>query len=76
MSENWAIVFKHVEGNIVTIVELDTRSVLSFLPDVAYDALEHAVKKLMVSKKKTEFIDKPYLCLKEKFEWWDCKNDN
>ncbi|KAK1370081.1 Peptidase A1 domain-containing protein [Heracleum sosnowskyi] len=58
-------VFKNVQGNVHTGVEIDTGSILSYLPDVAYDAVEQAVSKMMESKNKSKFPKKSsFLCYK------------
>ncbi|KAK1395952.1 hypothetical protein POM88_005815 [Heracleum sosnowskyi] len=48
-------VFKNIQGNAYTGVLIDTGSVLSYLADGAYDAVEQVVAKIMESKNKKNF---------------------
>ncbi|KAK1395945.1 Peptidase A1 domain-containing protein [Heracleum sosnowskyi] len=51
-------VFKNIQGNGYTGVLIDTGTVLSYLADGAYDAVEQAVSKIMESKNKKKSPNK------------------
>ncbi|KAL1818011.1 hypothetical protein ACET3Z_020585 [Daucus carota] len=64
-------VFKHIPG-VKSGVSIDTGAIYSYLPDIAYDAVEDAVINLMKSKNKTYVPDlyknKSLLCYDGKLD--------